>query len=118
MSMYWYASQSSAMAASMDARAAQRSAGEARIKVSELQARCDRAMMVCEALFHILQDKLGVTEEDLVQRINDIDLSDGTLDGRAKKSSAVTCPSCSRVIAKRFPRCIYCGQPIVHDPFA
>lgn len=117
MSMFWSVVRGGSLAASMEARAAQRSAGEAQAGLAEVEAHCDRAMLICEALFTILRDKLGVTEEELIQRVNDIDLSDGQLDGKAKKSSAVTCPKCDRTISKRFPRCMYCGQPIMHDPF-
>ena len=62
------------------------------------------------------KDKLGVTDVDLVQRINDIDLSDGKLDGTVRKS-VVSCPSCGRTMARRFPKCMYCGQAVVQDPF-
>ena len=49
--------------------------------------------------------------------VNDIDLSDGKLDGKVRKT-AVSCPKCGRTIARRFQKCIYCGQPVLHDPFA
>ena len=61
--------------------------------------------------------KFGVTDIELVERINDIDLSDGRLDGKVRKTT-VACPKCNRTISQRFPQCMYCGQPIVHDPFA
>ncbi|UCE59105.1 MAG: hypothetical protein JSU63_16875 [Phycisphaerales bacterium] len=89
----------------------------ARAKARELEERLDRAMLACEAMWSLLRDKLGVTDVELVQRINDLDLSDGKLDGKVRKS-AVSCPKCNRTISPRFPQCMYCGQPIVHDPFA
>ena len=81
-----------------------------------LEIRLDRAMLVCEAMWTILRDKLGVTDLELLQRINDLDLSDGQLDGKVRKS-AVACPKCGRTIARRLPKCMYCGQAIMHDPF-
>ena len=30
----------------------------------------------------------------------------------------LACPKCNRTISPRLPKCMYCGQPIVHDPFA
>lgn len=99
------------------ASAAESKAGSASQKVDDLAARCDQLVMVCEAMWTILRDKLGVTDEELVTRVNDIDLSDGKLDGKVRKT-AVSCPKCGRTIARRFQKCIYCGQPVVHDPFA
>lgn len=80
------------------------------------EMRMERVLLVCEAMWTILRDKLGVTDLELLQRINDLDLSDGQLDGKVRKS-AVACPKCGRTIARRLPKCMYCGQAIMHDPF-
>ena len=85
--------------------------------VKQLEDRLERTLLACEAMWTLVRDKLGVTDAELAQRINDIDLSDGQLDGKVRKT-AVSCPSCGRTIARRFPKCMYCGQVIVHDPFA
>ena len=54
----------------------------------------------------------------LAERINDIDLTDGKLDGKVRKP-AVTCPKCGKNNARRFTKCMYCGTPIVtNDPFS
>lgn len=100
---------SAAAEAKGDAKKAQRSA-------TEIEAKLDRALLACEAMWTMLRDKLGMTDVDLLKRINEIDLSDGKLDGKVRRS-AVSCPSCSRTIARRFPKCMYCGQAIMHDPF-
>ena len=118
MSMFWgmsaarsaAASQTAATRASSDARQAQ-------TEVQELEARLDRVMLASEAMWTLLREKMGVTDEELLNRINDIDLSDGKLDGKVRKT-AVSCPKCSRTISRRFPQCMYCGQPIMHDPFS
>lgn len=91
--------------------------GGTRRGISEIEARLDRTLLTCEAMWTILRDKLGVSDVELVERINELDLSDGKLDGKVRKT-AVACPSCHRTISPRFPKCMYCGQPIVHDPFA
>jgi hypothetical protein len=96
------------------------SAGAARsaeASVRALQTRLDRTMLACETMWAILSEKLGVTEEDFVAKMNEIDLLDGQLDGKVRKT-AVSCPSCNRTISARFAKCMYCGQGIVHDPFA
>ena len=91
--------------------------GATKTDIRELESRIDRAMMACEAMWSLMRDKLGVTDEELVERINEIDLSDGQLDGKVRKT-VVACPKCNRTINPRLPKCMYCGQPVLHDPFA
>lgn len=101
----------------VDAAQARTDAGTAKRGVDSLEVRLDRALLACEALWSLVRERLNVTEVELVQRINDLDLTDGRLDGKVRKT-AVSCPSCGRTIARRFPKCMYCGQAVVHDPFA
>lgn len=105
------------IAAGIEASEAKRKAGEARRDVAGLLVEFDRLQLACAAMWSILQEKLQVSEEDLLAKMNEIDLSDGRLDGKVSKG-AVACPKCNRTISRRLPKCIYCGQPIMHDPFA
>ena len=86
------------------------------MKVVELESRCDKALLVCEALWTIMRDKMGVSEQELVDRVNEIDLSDGQLDGKVRRVSGL-CPNCNRTVSSRFSKCMYCGQPIARDTF-
>ncbi len=115
MSMYFYRLQSPT--GSIDTAQAEGTGRRAQSSAKELEVRLDRALLACEAMWTIMREKLDVTDVELVERINDIDLSDGVLDGKVRKSAA-SCPSCKRTISTRLPRCIYCSQPIVQDPFA
>lgn len=120
MSVFWSMSGGGvarSMAGESIAAGASKAAKAAGRDARGLEDRLDRALLACEAMWSILRDKLGVTDVELVERINDIDLSDGKLDGKVRKT-AVACPKCNRTISQRFPTCMYCGQPIVHDPFA
>ena len=87
MSSFWgsHRTASTADLAALDAQDARRTAQEAQSRAMQLEARCDRALLVCEALWTILRDKLGVTEEELVDRVNQVDLSDGKLDGKVRR---------------------------------
>lgn len=84
----------------------------------ELEDRVERLALVCEALWTLLRDKAGVAEEELVQRVVDLDLTDGRLDGKASRQGVRTCPSCARPVGKRFDRCLYCQTPTPRDPFS
>jgi hypothetical protein len=106
--------------ASSAAQDAARAAGDARSaaeRVRQMEDRLERALLTCEAMWTLVREKFGLTDEELVQRVNDLDLSDGHLDGKMRKTP-VACPKCNRTISPRFQQCMYCGQPIVHDPFA
>ena len=118
MSSFWAISRAADQAAtSKNAADARARASDAHAQVADLSVRLDRALLVCEALWTIVRDRLGVAEDELVARVNDIDLSDGKLDGKVRRT-AVSCPRCKRTIARRFKKCVYCGQPVLHDPFA
>jgi hypothetical protein len=101
-------------------REARRAAASARHdlqhEIDDLSARCNQALLVCNALWTLLRDKLGMTEQDLLNRVKELDLTDGKLDGRVTAKS-IECPACKHVVTRRFPRCVYCGGPIKADLF-
>jgi hypothetical protein len=101
----------------VEASEAKSAARGAKTAVTTVEHRLERAMLACEAMWSLMREKLGVTDLELLDRINAMDLSDGKLDGRVTKP-AVTCPSCHRTIARRQAKCMYCGQQVMYDPFA
>lgn len=96
-------------------------AGQARRAISQteaLEAKCNRLAILCEAMWTLLRDHLNLTDEQLLDRINEVDLTDGRLDGRVERGSAITCHKCQRNVARKFAKCMYCGELLAHDPFA
>ena len=92
-------------------------ADRARAKADAVETRLDRALLTMHAMWTLLHDRLGVTDEELAQRVVDLDLSDGILDGKVRRPP-LECGSCHRTIPSRFPRCLYCGAEVTLDPFA
>jgi hypothetical protein len=92
-------------------------ANDARLKLDDVELRAEKALLVCAAIWSLLEEKLGVTEDDLLNRIKEIDASDGQLDGKLRRPPA-QCPKCSRTTATRLRRCMYCGADLVGDAFA
>ena len=80
----------------------------ARESVADLQARVDTLVMVNMAMWSLLRDKTGLTEDDLMERVREVDLADGVEDGKVTKN-VVKCVSCERVMARRHSKCLYCG---------
>jgi len=103
--------------AAKDAASAGAAADRARRYTETIEDRLERALLTCEALWTLLRDKLQLTDEELLDRIADIDLSDGQLDGKVRRQP-LACPKCNRKIGPRFNKCLYCGQLVIKDPFA
>lgn len=92
-------------------------AREASDQIEELKADIERLLLVTEALWKIVQEKHGLEDKELLRRITMIDLEDGTLNARKGKSAPKPCPKCNRALPKRRPKCMFCGEPVVYDPF-
>jgi len=103
--------------ARMAASDARTTAREAKTEVDELRHDLERLMLVTEALWRIAREKWGCTDQQLVERIQEIDLEDGKLDGRKSPTPARDCPHCQRKLLKHQPRCFYCGKPVEFLPF-
>jgi len=85
--------------------------------IQSLQAEVERLYFITEALWRILQDKLQLDPDEIVRQITAIDMEDGKLDARKARSVPKPCPKCGRTLAKQRPKCMFCGEPIVMDPF-
>ena len=77
-------------------------------KVRALEQKLERATLLNQALWEILRDKAGLTDDDLVKKAQEIDLRDGVKDGKIT-AQAVRCPKCKRVVNSRHGKCLYCG---------
>ncbi len=80
----------------------------AKRNVAYLEGRVDRLTLVNAAMWSLMQDKLGVTEEDLINRMVEIDISDGTPDGKIT-AGIRKCTKCGRTLAAKHRKCLYCG---------
>ena len=91
-------------------------ADSAKRSVEALENRLDRAMLTMEARWTLLRERYDITDEELGERIVELDMSDGRLDGKVRRP-ALECGQCRRKIPRRFARCMYCGADVQHDPF-
>lgn len=71
--------------------------------------RLDKLSLICEAMWSLVQERTGLTERDLLERVTELDLKDGVLDGKYTKP-AVDCPKCSSKMCRKFNRCLFCGE--------
>jgi hypothetical protein len=103
--------------ARMIASDARTTAREAKTEIEELQGSVERLLLITEALWKIVKQKVNCTDAELVQMIHDIDLEDGKLDGQKAATPARDCPHCQRKLVKHQPRCSYCGKMVEFLPF-
>jgi len=95
-------------AAQADAARATSRAGTADRNVEALIDRLDKLTLVNMAVWSLVREQLELTEEQLAERVREIDLADGVEDGKVTPQVA-KCPQCGRVMSPRHKKCIYCG---------
>ena len=77
--------------------------------VKHLEATVAKLLMINEALWEIVRDKFNMTDEDLHEKIHEVDMRDGTADGKNQRKAS-KCPNCDHMVSSRHPACLYCGH--------
>lgn len=62
-----------------------------------------------QALFEILRDRFGISEEEVIYRMAEIDARDGKKDGKIG-ARVVSCRRCGRKVSTTRQRCMYCAE--------
>ena len=93
-------------------------ATDAKNKSNILEGDVDKLFMITEALWEILKTEHGYTDEKLMDKIQEIDLKDGQLDGKCARSKIKPdCPNCGKKLMGNRPVCLYCGTAVALNPF-
>ena len=102
--------------AEREATSAKHAAKRAEQRVKLLEANLAKSLMICESLWELLAEKTGLTEDDLYNKLHEVDMRDGVLDGKNQRSAA-ECPACCRKVSGRHAACLYCGEIIDTSAF-
>jgi hypothetical protein len=81
--------------------------------LSRLEDMADRQTLVIRTLLTACEKAGLFNEAQFRELMNDVDLSDGRLDGKFKPQvTPRECPTCHKVNGKRAVTCMYCGNPL------
>ncbi|MEM6554162.1 MAG: hypothetical protein AAF750_18750 [Planctomycetota bacterium] len=96
-------------AAHRSASSARSEARSAASSARDMEQRLERLLLVNVALWSLLQEKTGLTEADLMERVKLLDEMDGKADGKASGPKVAPCRACGRPVPARRDKCPYCG---------
>jgi hypothetical protein len=90
---------------------AENAAGRVGNDVVELQRIVESLALTCQAMWELVREQTSITDEMLLERMQEVDLRDGRRDGKLGSGTS-TCPGCSRVNKARREVCVYCGRAL------
>lgn len=105
---------SAALKSDNDATHRLAAANDAREAVQNQEARLEKLTLLTVALAELLQE-MGVSEEKIVAKMQEIDLRDGALDGKIG-AGIVTCEHCGQKYKASHRQCMYCGISNANPP--
>jgi rRNA maturation endonuclease Nob1 len=76
--------------------------------------RIDQLTLLCAAMWEVMKDKLAVPDEELVNKVAELDARDGVADGKLTATPR-KCTACARPIFPKHRKCLYCGAAVVID---
>ncbi len=85
------------------------SGGVSKTELLDIHDRVDRLILVIDAIWSLLEES-GLTDDQLRERIEQIDAADGVPDGR-RTVRASECRRCGAMVPGDAPACQFCGTP-------
>lgn len=73
-----------------------------------LEGKISSLALACQSLWEILEENTDITREQLLAKMEEVDLRDGRKDGKLSPTSD-SCSECGRKTSRRRPICLYCG---------
>ena len=80
--------------------------------LKSLEARLDTLTLANQAMWEMLSVNLGYTKQDLLAKMEEIDLRDGVKDGRVTPKDISVCPECGHKIRNHRANCYWCGAKL------
>ncbi|MEM6468883.1 MAG: hypothetical protein AAF802_04890 [Planctomycetota bacterium] len=100
------------------AQSAHSAADRARTETELLNVDIEKLYLITQALWTIMKEQHGYTDEELAAKVTELDLLDGKLDGKLERApERPLCSECGRKLMARRNICMYCGHRQTVDPF-
>jgi len=81
-------------------------------RVEDVDERFDKLLYIVRAIWAIMEEQ-GLTSDDLIEKIQELDISDEIQD-RTVRESAKTCPSCESIVPAGRENCQVCGTDVTN----
>jgi hypothetical protein len=81
-------------------------------EVKSLSRRVERQSLASQALWELLRDHTDFEEEHILEKMQEIDLRDGQIDGKIGHAP-LTCSKCGRPGNSSRTVCVYCGASFI-----
>ncbi len=105
-----YHARQQAQEARDDGATAQRKAQSIKFDIEDAMA---RQALIIRSLLTLLERKGLTNDADFRALVNEVDLSDGKLDGKyTPQSQPAECPKCLKINDRRAMKCMYCGEQL------
>jgi hypothetical protein len=82
-------------------------------RIEDLNERVDKLLMIVRAMWSLMEEQ-GMTPEQLKAKIEEIDSTDGEVDGRVRPELA-HCRNCDSKVAPGLRACQLCGTEVRPD---
>lgn len=80
-------------------------------RVRALETQVNNMALACQAMWELLRTRVSITEQELLAKMNEVDLRDGAKDGRMTPV-LTNCPACGKPSNSKNSSCMYCGAAI------
>lgn len=96
-----------------NAIAAESAARRAESATERLEDQLERQALLIQSLLELCARKNLISEQELREVVNEIDLSDGRLDGKLRpRPGPRSCPDCGKVNGRHAVTCMYCSAQL------
>ena len=77
-------------------------------RINSLEKRLEMFVLVNQTIVELLIKKCSISEIEILDLIEEIDLRDGVRDGKISNGD-IKCIKCNRSYNRRLNKCLYCG---------
>lgn len=78
---------------------------------ADLQKQVNKIALVNQAMYELVRERTGITDEELRRKIREVDQRDGSEDGHIN-ASPLRCPKCGGTVTSGALSCPTCGATV------